>query len=31
VSQGEQVVLSGTPMLADGVTVRLAAAGEGGA
>lgn len=31
VSEGERVVVSGTPMLADGVTVRLAVAGEGGA
>lgn len=31
VKAGEQVVVSGTPMLADGVTVRLAAAGEGSA
>jgi multidrug efflux pump subunit AcrA (membrane-fusion protein) len=29
VEEGERVVVSGTPMLADGVTVRLAPAGEG--
>jgi RND family efflux transporter MFP subunit len=29
VSEGEQVVVSGTPMLGDGVTVRLAGSGEG--
>lgn len=27
--EGDQVVVSGTPMLADGLTVRLAVAGEG--
>jgi RND family efflux transporter MFP subunit len=31
VSLGEPVVVSGTPMLADGVTVRLAVAGKAGA
>jgi RND family efflux transporter MFP subunit len=30
VEEGERVVVSGTPMLADGVTVRLAAAGTRG-
>lgn len=29
VAEGDRVVISGTPMLADGITVRLAAAGEG--
>lgn len=29
VTEGERVVVSGTPMLGDGVTVRLAVAGEG--